>query len=73
MKHGTTGLLVPPRDVKALAESITVLIEDPALREALGRAGRDLIVKSYSMESMLDQTKDLYARLLQTSSSLIPS
>lgn len=72
VKHGTTGLLVPPRNFKALAESITVLIQDQALREALGRAGRDLIVKSYSMESMLDQTEDLYTRLLQTSSSLIP-
>jgi glycosyltransferase involved in cell wall biosynthesis len=35
-----TGLLVPPADVRALAEAFKLLIHDPALRERLGEAAR---------------------------------
>ena len=72
VQHGTTGLLVSAKDAAALAESITVLIQDETLLEALGRAGRDVIVTSYSRERMLDHTEGLYARLLQRSSCGIP-
>lgn len=37
---GVTGLLVPPRDPQALAASLARLHDDPAFREACGRAGR---------------------------------
>ena len=37
---GQTGLLVPPRDAKALAAALDRLLGDPALREQMGRAGR---------------------------------
>jgi glycosyltransferase involved in cell wall biosynthesis len=40
---GVNGLLCPPRDPDCLAEKIRTLVEDPALRERLGRAAR----KSY--------------------------
>jgi glycosyltransferase involved in cell wall biosynthesis len=65
VRHGCTGLLVPPRDAKALAEGICILRRDRAFRETLGRAGRELIAESYGKESMLDQTENLYARLLK--------
>jgi len=35
-----TGLFVPPQDPDALADAICSLIEDPARRAAMGRAGR---------------------------------
>lgn len=40
VQDGGTGLLVPPGDAVALAEAIERLLGDPALRAALGRAGR---------------------------------
>lgn len=38
--HGETGLLVPGRDVAALAAAVRMVAERPDLRAAMGRAGR---------------------------------
>ena len=38
--HGETGWIVPPSDPQALADALTVLIADPALRARLGRQAR---------------------------------
>jgi glycosyltransferase involved in cell wall biosynthesis len=40
IEHERTGLLVPAGDVTALANAIRRLIEDPALREELGRRAK---------------------------------
>jgi glycosyltransferase involved in cell wall biosynthesis len=40
VEEGVSALLVEPDDVEALAASLTVLLEDPAKRTALGEAGR---------------------------------
>ncbi len=37
---GQAGLLVPPRDVDALAAALTTLLREPARREAYGRHGQ---------------------------------
>ncbi len=39
VQHGVDGLLVAPRDPEALARTLRMLIEDPALRQRLGAAG----------------------------------
>jgi glycosyltransferase involved in cell wall biosynthesis len=37
---GESGLLIPPKDARALAEAMTRLLADAALRERLSREGR---------------------------------
>jgi colanic acid/amylovoran biosynthesis glycosyltransferase len=44
---GQDGLLVPPRNHVALASAIELLIENPSLRQKLGRNGRLTIVKRF--------------------------
>jgi glycosyltransferase involved in cell wall biosynthesis len=66
VKDRVTGLLSVPRDPEGLAQNLSLLIENPALRDTLARAGRELIVQSYSVEHMLNRTEELYGQLLQT-------
>jgi glycosyltransferase involved in cell wall biosynthesis len=42
VEPGRNGLLVPPRDVEAIAGAIGTLGDDPSLRTEMGNAGRDL-------------------------------
>ena len=60
----TTGLLVPPGEVEALAGAVGRLLDDPDLRGRLGRTGRELVRKSYSDQAMLDATEQIYAKVL---------
>lgn len=64
IKPGITGLLVPPRDPKALADALQRLIENPEQRRAMGRAGRDLAQRTFAIESIVDAHLDLYRELL---------
>jgi sugar transferase (PEP-CTERM/EpsH1 system associated) len=61
---GVTGLLVPPGNSDALAQSITCLLCDPALRHKMGQAGRERVVKHFSVGRMVEQTERLYEQLL---------
>jgi glycosyltransferase involved in cell wall biosynthesis len=49
---GENGRLVPPGDVYALTQAMRELIEDPALRDRLGRAARDR-AQQFSSEAVI--------------------
>jgi glycosyltransferase involved in cell wall biosynthesis len=50
LRHGVEGLIVPPRDVDALAAAIELLYRSPAVRRAMGRAGRRLMERQYTWQ-----------------------
>jgi glycosyltransferase involved in cell wall biosynthesis len=58
-----TGLLVPPRDPRSLAQAMGRLMADPDYRRALGRRGRELVVQKFSMEQMAAEIETVYAVL----------
>jgi len=58
---GENGLLVAPDDPASLAKALETLMRNPAQRQELGKRGRDIVLKRFSMETGLDQ---LTARLL---------
>ena len=61
---GTTGLLVPPDDERALADAINSLIAKPAKAAELGARGRARAVAEFSWDSIAAQTTVLYHGLL---------
>jgi glycosyltransferase involved in cell wall biosynthesis len=63
VRTGETGILVPPRDAAALARAILEL-RDPARREPLGRAGRELVQSAHSVEAMARATESVYREAL---------
>jgi glycosyltransferase involved in cell wall biosynthesis len=61
---GETGLLVPPEDAAALAGAFDQLLGDPARAERLGKAGRDRLHNTFSVERMVDATLDVYRQVM---------
>ncbi len=55
-----TGLLVPPRDVQALASAILRLAGDQTLRESLGAHGRAVARRWFGVERMVEAYDALY-------------
>jgi glycosyltransferase involved in cell wall biosynthesis len=47
VEHMKTGVLVPPRDVRALREAVELLAYDPALRQRLGQAAREAVARMH--------------------------
>jgi glycosyltransferase involved in cell wall biosynthesis len=67
VRHGETGLLVPPKDPRDLAASIIRLLLDPALAARFGAAGLERVRAKFSVERMVAGTIEVYARLAGTS------
>lgn len=59
-----TGMLVPPRDPKALAAALKPLIESAELRERLGKAGRERVCRHFQESEMVSKTIDVYQTML---------
>lgn len=57
---GQTGFLVPPKNPDLLAEKITFLIRDRALRSRFGHSGRARVQKEFSLQNMVEEYQLLY-------------
>jgi glycosyltransferase involved in cell wall biosynthesis len=57
--EGVTGLLVPPGEVGPLAAALARLAADPALRAAMGAAGRARAMELYDEARVVARTLDL--------------
>jgi len=69
VRHGTNGLLVPPKNPAALADAIAQLLNDAPLRAEMGRRGREIAVNEFSEEKVIQQTLALYHRLLNSAAA----
>ncbi len=58
-----TGFLVPVGDRSRLQERLLLLARDGALRERLGKAGREFVRQHFDARQMVDEIYHLYLRL----------
>lgn len=61
--HGKTGLIVPSQDTEKLAEALGILLSDPALRQAYGKAGRQRVETEYDERFVFERLAEFYREL----------
>jgi glycosyltransferase involved in cell wall biosynthesis len=61
---GDTALLVPPADAGALAGAIARLLDDAALRERVGAAGRARVMERFTWKACAERTAEQYRIML---------
>jgi glycosyltransferase involved in cell wall biosynthesis len=64
------GILVDPTSrpafVAGLARALTLLAGAPDLRRAMGRAGRERVVRDFDWDAKIERFKDIYERLARS-------
>jgi len=65
IENSRSGFLVPPGDVRALAERMLELGRDPALRGSFGSRGRERCASLFGAEALVRATAGLYRELLE--------
>jgi len=63
IRHGVNGFVFPPGDAGALAAAIGRLIDEPALRERMGRQSRNLYQARFSKQLFIAAVEGIYDEL----------
>ena len=66
---GVNGILIPPKDVDALADAVMRLLGDPDLRRRMGAAGRQIVEEQFSVDGMVNGVIDVYNKVLNSKPS----
>lgn len=64
VEDGRTGVLVPPEDPATLAAAVTALAADPERQRLLSQSARELVLKRFTIERMVERFEALYDELL---------
>lgn len=65
VQDGYNGLLVPPRDERALADAIESLLGDGERRREMGGNGRRRVEEQFGLEGVTSQTLAIYEEMLK--------
>jgi len=68
IKDGVNGFVVPMNDEAALASQCLKLLRDPALCAQMGRTGREMVEKYWTMQFMTENTLKIYRDIATVSS-----
>jgi len=72
VEDGRTGLLVEPRDAKALAGACRRLLLDEKLRREMGQMGRKRVARLFNPQRIQEQTCREYVRLMRERNIPVP-
>jgi glycosyltransferase involved in cell wall biosynthesis len=62
--NGEEGLLVPARDVEALADALIRLLTDPCRRAEMGRKGRARVLQQFTPARQVAEVEQFYRTLI---------
>jgi glycosyltransferase involved in cell wall biosynthesis len=62
--HAETGFLVAERDWNSLADHVLLLLENDALRDTFGEAGRRRVHTLFNLRKQVDALEEIYQRVL---------
>lgn len=65
LSSGEIGILVPPNNSDAIADSIEFLLHDETLAENLRTAARDRAFSSFNIDTTVNQYTDLFTNILR--------
>jgi glycosyltransferase involved in cell wall biosynthesis/ADP-heptose:LPS heptosyltransferase len=68
--HAETALVVPPRDVPAIAAALAELMRDAGLRQRLGQNARHVAAARFTREAMADRMAALFVSVMATRSAV---
>lgn len=60
VSDGETGIIVPPKNPKTMAEAVIYLLENPEERIEMGKRGRKQVKEMFSLERCVEEHKKLY-------------
>jgi len=64
VRHGTDGIIHTVGDVGGMADSLELLLSDPALRQNMGKNARERMVNNFTVDKLVNRTLNQYAALL---------
>ena len=62
--HDSTGLIVEPGDVDAIARAVALLASDSKLRERMAKASHALFEEKFDLDAIVEQVMGIYGELL---------
>lgn len=65
VRHGETGLLVPPANAAALAKSIVWMLDHPREAGEMAQKGGDIVRREFTAGEMARRTVDLYRKVAE--------
>jgi glycosyltransferase involved in cell wall biosynthesis len=69
VKNRENGILVPQNDPFKLAETIQFLLENEDMRIKFGHEGRELVVKEFSLKTVVSKLTRIYEQMLNSFNS----
>ena len=64
VEDGVTGYLCEVGDIDAMAARAIEILTQPETAQAMGRRGRERVIRSFSQDAIVDQYEALYHELV---------
>jgi rhamnosyl/mannosyltransferase len=66
VQDGISGYVITPNDPGKLIEAINKLIDNKSLRKEMGVAGRNRVIREFTLDHLLHRVNEVYSSILDT-------